>query len=95
MEAQNGAHGCDCGKVKVTLLNKRNAAEALTAPLDGTEHRCSQMAAPRTLSPLTATANFSKLSAGESPPRCGQQWGNSWTRSKLSTLGYTTPFCEK
>ena len=35
MEAQNAAHGCDCGKVKVTLLNKRNAAEALTAPLDG------------------------------------------------------------
>lgn len=35
MEAQNGVHGCDCGKVKVTLLNKRNAAEALTAPLDG------------------------------------------------------------
>lgn len=35
MEAQNGAHGCDCGKVKVTLLNKRNAAEALTAPLNG------------------------------------------------------------
>ena len=35
MEAQNGAHGCDCGKVKVTLLSKRNAAEALTAPLDG------------------------------------------------------------
>ena len=34
MEAQNGAHGCDCGKVKVTLLNKRNAAEALTAPLN-------------------------------------------------------------
>ena len=34
MAAQNGAHGCDCGKVKVTLLNKRNAAEALTAPLD-------------------------------------------------------------
>ena len=33
MEAQNGAHGCDCGKVKVTLLSKRNAAEALTAPL--------------------------------------------------------------
>ena len=53
MEAQNAAHGCDCGKVKVTLLNKRNAAETLTAP-------------------LTATANFSKRSAGESPPRCGQ-----------------------
>ena len=35
MIAQNGAHGCDCGKVKVTLLNKRNAAEALTAPLNG------------------------------------------------------------
>ena len=35
MTAQNAAHGCDCGKVKVTLLNKRNAAEALTAPLDG------------------------------------------------------------
>ena len=35
MEAQNGAHGCDCGKVKVTLLSKRNAAEALTAPLNG------------------------------------------------------------
>ena len=35
MEAQNGAHACDCGKVKVTLLNKRNAAEALTAPLNG------------------------------------------------------------
>ena len=35
MEAQNGAHGCDCGKVKVTLLNKRNAAEALTVPLNG------------------------------------------------------------
>ena len=34
MEAQNGAHGCDCGKVKVTLLNKRNAAEALTSPLN-------------------------------------------------------------
>ena len=92
MTAQNAAHGCDCGKVKVTLLNKRNAAEALTAPLNGkaiaidnvadliyivqtgksgytrrrlsrpgllrsnihnihlptTEHRCSQMAAPRT-----------------------------------------------
>ena len=35
MTAQNAAHGCDCGKVKVTLLDKRNAAEALTAPLDG------------------------------------------------------------
>ena len=35
MEAQNGAHGCDCGKVKVTLLDKRNGAEALTAPLGG------------------------------------------------------------
>ena len=35
MEAQNAAHACDCGKVKVTLLNKRNAAEALTAPLNG------------------------------------------------------------
>ena len=35
MTAQNSAHGCDCGKVKVTLLNKRNAAEALTAPLNG------------------------------------------------------------
>ena len=34
MAAQNDAHGCDCGKVKVTLLNKRNAAEALTAPLN-------------------------------------------------------------
>ena len=34
MEAQNGAHGCDCGKVKVTLLNKRNVSEALTAPLN-------------------------------------------------------------
>ena len=55
MTAQNGAHGCNCGKVKVTLLNKRNAAEALTAPLDG-----------------KATSNFSKLSAGESPPRCGR-----------------------
>ena len=35
MTAQNAAHGCDCGKVKVTLLSKRNAAEALTAPLNG------------------------------------------------------------
>ena len=36
MEAQNAAHACDCGKVKVvTLLNKRNAVEALTAPLNG------------------------------------------------------------
>ena len=35
MNAQNAAQGCDCGKVKVTLLSKRNAAEALTAPLDG------------------------------------------------------------
>ena len=35
MTAQNGAHGCNCGKVKVTLLNKRNAVEALTAPLNG------------------------------------------------------------
>ena len=34
MTAQNAAHACDCGKVKVTLLNKRNAAEALTAPLN-------------------------------------------------------------
>ena len=34
MTAQNAAHGCDCGKVKVALLNKRNAAEALTAPLN-------------------------------------------------------------
>ena len=78
MTAQNAAHACDCGEVEVTLLNKRNAAEALTAPLNGkaiaidTEHRCSQRAAPRTSSPLTATANFFKLLAGESPPRCGQ-----------------------
>ena len=35
MKAQNGAHGCDCGKVKVTLLDKRNAAESLTAPFGG------------------------------------------------------------
>ena len=35
MTAQNAAHACDCGKVKVTMLNKRNAAEALTAPLNG------------------------------------------------------------
>ena len=35
MTAQNAAHACNCGKVKVTLLSKRNAAEALTAPLDG------------------------------------------------------------
>ena len=35
MTAQNAAHGCDCGKVKVTLLDKRNGAEALTAPLNG------------------------------------------------------------
>ena len=35
MAAQNCAHGCDCGKAKVTLLNKRNAAEAPTAPLNG------------------------------------------------------------
>ena len=35
MTAQNAAHGCNCGKAKVTLLNKRNAAEALTAPLNG------------------------------------------------------------
>ena len=34
MTAQNAAHGCDCGKVKVTLLDKRNAVEALTAPLN-------------------------------------------------------------
>ena len=33
--AQNAAHACDCGKVKVTLLGKRNAAQALTAPLNG------------------------------------------------------------
>ena len=52
MTSQNGAHACDCGKVKVTLLDKRNAAEAITAPLNGkviaidTEHRCSQRAAP-------------------------------------------------
>ena len=36
MTAQNAAHGCNCGKVKVTLLSKRNAAEAITAPLNGT-----------------------------------------------------------
>ena len=35
MTAQNAAHACDCGKVKVTLLDKRNAAEALTAALRG------------------------------------------------------------
>ena len=35
MTAQNAAHGCDCIKVKVTLLNKRSAAEALTVPLNG------------------------------------------------------------
>ena len=35
VEAQNAVHACDCGKVKVTLLNKRNGAEALTAPLGG------------------------------------------------------------
>ena len=31
MEAQNAAHARDCGKVKVTLLNKRNGAEAHSA----------------------------------------------------------------
>lgn len=35
MSAQNATHACDCGKVKVTLLGKRNGAEALTAPLNG------------------------------------------------------------
>lgn len=35
MSAQNATHACDCGKVKVTLLDKRNASEALTAPLNG------------------------------------------------------------
>ena len=35
MTAQNATHACDFGKVKVTLLNKRNAAEALTAHLNG------------------------------------------------------------
>ena len=35
MTAQSASHACDCGKVKVTLLNKRNAVEALTAPLNG------------------------------------------------------------
>ena len=39
MTAQNAAHGCDCGKVKVTLLNKRNAAEALTAPLNSDSYQ--------------------------------------------------------
>ena len=34
MTAQNATHACDFGKVKVTLLNKRNAVEALTAPLN-------------------------------------------------------------
>ena len=34
MTAQNATHACDFGKVKVTLLNKRNASEALTAPLN-------------------------------------------------------------
>lgn len=32
MSAQNATHACDYGKVKVTLLDKRNAAQALTAP---------------------------------------------------------------
>ena len=35
MEAQNAAHACDCGKVKVTLLDKRNGAEALTVTFGG------------------------------------------------------------
>ena len=35
MTSQNAAHAYDCGKVKVTLLDKRNAAEALTAHLNG------------------------------------------------------------
>ena len=35
MEAQNAAHACDCGKGKVTLLDKRNGSEALTAPFGG------------------------------------------------------------
>ena len=35
MKAQNGAHGCDCGKVIGTLLDSRKAAEALTAPFGG------------------------------------------------------------
>lgn len=35
MNAQNEPHACDCGKVKVTLMQKRNAVEALTAPKGG------------------------------------------------------------
>lgn len=35
MTSQSAAQACDCGKVKVTLLNKRNTAQALTAPLNG------------------------------------------------------------
>lgn len=35
MSAQNEPHACNCGKVKVTLLDKRNAKEALTAPKGG------------------------------------------------------------
>lgn len=35
MNAQNAVQGCNCDGVKVTLLNKRNAADALTAPLGG------------------------------------------------------------
>ena len=49
MTAQNAAHACDCGKFKVTLLNKRNAAEAITAPLNGKAIAIDgQRAAPRT-----------------------------------------------
>lgn len=35
MSAQNEPHACNCGKVKVTLLNKRNAPDALSAPKGG------------------------------------------------------------
>ena len=70
MTAQNGAHGCDCGKVKVTLLNKRNAAEALTAPLNGTPMQ-SEVSASDTVT-VDGNRSFYKRSVGESLPRCGQ-----------------------
>lgn len=32
MSAQNESHACNCGKVKVTLLKRKNATQELTKP---------------------------------------------------------------
>lgn len=81
MEAQNGAHGCDYGKVKVTLLGKRNGAEALTAPLGSTAIAIDNVAdliyiIQTDKSGYTRCTTYKVAPVDECTPRLSTLWAN-------------------